>query len=40
MISLLDDLLKQQGELIRVVRDHYAELPAEASLPNRGGMNL
>jgi predicted protein tyrosine phosphatase len=40
MISLLDDLLEQQGKLIRVVRDHYAELPAEASLPNRGGMNL
>lgn len=40
MISLLDELLEQQGELIRVVRDHYADLPEEASLPNRGGINL
>jgi predicted protein tyrosine phosphatase len=40
MISLLDDLLEQQAELIRVVRDHYADLPDVASLPNRGGMNL
>jgi predicted protein tyrosine phosphatase len=40
MISILDDLLGQGGELVRVVEDHYRLLPAEASLPNRGGWNL
>lgn len=40
MISLLDELLGLRGELNRVVRDHYASLPAEAELPDRGGWNL
>lgn len=40
MVSTLDELLGQNGELNRVVQAHYASLPAEASLPNRGGWNL
>lgn len=40
MISILDDTIGQQGELMRVVLEHYASLPADASLPNRGGWNL
>lgn len=40
MTSILDDLLEQRGELNRVVREHYAKLPDEASLPDRGGWNL
>lgn len=40
MTSILDDLLEQRGELNRVVREHYASLPDEASLPDRGGWNL
>lgn len=40
MISLLDELLGLRGELNRVVRDHYASLPARAELPDRGGRNL
>lgn len=37
MISILDEILDQQGELMRVVLKHYALLPADASLPDRGG---
>lgn len=40
MISILDEILDQQGELMRVVLKHYALLPADASLPDRGGWNL
>lgn len=40
MISMLDELLGQGGELNRVVRELYASLPNEASLPDRGGWNL
>ena len=39
MIRMLDDLLQQEGELLRVIEEHYASLPAEAALPNRGGWN-
>jgi predicted protein tyrosine phosphatase len=40
MTSLLDELLGLRGEVKRVVRDHYASLPDEAQLPDRGGWNL
>lgn len=40
MVSILDDILDQRGDLNRVVREHYASLPKEASLPDRGGWNL
>lgn len=40
MTNILDHLLGQGGELVRVMEDHYRSLPAEASLPNRGGWNL
>lgn len=40
MVRLMDELLGQSGELITVVREHYASLPEEAQLPNRGGWNL
>lgn len=40
MTSLLDELLGLGGELNRVVGDHYASLPDEAQLPDRGGWNL
>ena len=40
MIGILDDLLSQGGELVRVVDRHYASLPPNASLPDRGGRNV
>lgn len=40
MIRMLDHILNQDGELMRVVLDHYAALNADASLPDRGGWNL
>ena len=40
MIARLDGLLALEGELVAVVNDHYASLPPEASLPDRGGWNL
>ena len=40
MVRILDDLVGQGGELMRVVLGHYASLPDEASLPDRGGWNL
>lgn len=40
MVSMLDHLLDQKGELTRVVDCHYASLPDQASLPDRGGWNL
>lgn len=40
IVAMLDEMLGQGGELVRVVLDHYATLPAEASLPDRGGWNL
>jgi predicted protein tyrosine phosphatase len=39
IVRMLDQLLHQNGGLVRVVDDHYATLPAEAQLPNRGGLN-
>jgi predicted protein tyrosine phosphatase len=40
MVRILDGLLGQRGEVIRVVREHYASLPEQVSLPDRGGWNL
>jgi predicted protein tyrosine phosphatase len=39
MVRMLDSLLDQGGDLIRVVDEHYATLPPDALLPNRGGLN-
>ena len=39
IVRMLDRLLEQRGELVRVVDDHYATLPSDALLPNRGGLN-
>lgn len=39
IVSMLDQLLNQNGKLVRVVDDHYATLPVDALLPNRGGLN-
>jgi predicted protein tyrosine phosphatase len=40
MVSMLDQLFGQEGDLIRVVDEHYATLPSDALLPNRGGLNI
>lgn len=40
MVRKLDELLEQNGGLTRVVLEHYAALPPEASLPDRGRWNL
>lgn len=39
IVRMLDRLLDQHGELVRVVGDHYAMLPSDAQLPDRGGLN-
>lgn len=40
MIQQIDEILRLEGKLVRIVSDHYARLPREASLPDRGGWNL
>lgn len=40
MVGMLDQLLGQEGALIRVVDEHYETLPSDALLPHRGGLNL
>jgi predicted protein tyrosine phosphatase len=40
MVRMLDQLLGQEGALIRVVDEHYGTLPSDALLPDRGGLNV
>lgn len=40
MIAQLDRILALNGDLIEIVRKHYATLPPETSLPNRSEWNL
>jgi predicted protein tyrosine phosphatase len=40
MVRMLDQLIGQEGGLIRVMDEHYATLPSGALLPNRGGLNI